>query len=317
MLLALGLALRAATPSAETCNAVDGDEILGRHLAAANPYFEFVPADLRIGYVPLPGARRVFSSLDLIRLARRSGRQVDHRDHAPKLDPVCFEYPSGPLDRGVLADLIRRHSGAASVEILELPRFPVAAGTIEILSSAPVSSSPARIFRARVRYGARRTQAFWVRAICRFEHRRVLARAAIDPGHLIVAADLTVTTLSVTGVPPRGTSDPARLTGLTPRKPIPAGAIVDEAQLERPREIARGDLVYVDIRRGNAHVRIETNAESAGRRGETIVLRNPSSGRRFRATVTGRGQVVAGTAGHALTEASPASGTSPRTGVSR
>jgi len=59
-----------------------------------------------------------------------------------------------------------------------------------------------------------------------------------------------------------------------------------------PREVERGDLVAVEVHSGAALVRFEAAAESGGKAGELVVVRNPANGARFHARVVAKGKVL-------------------------
>jgi flagella basal body P-ring formation protein FlgA len=56
--------------------------------------------------------------------------------------------------------------------------------------------------------------------------------------------------------------------------------------------VDRGDLVTVKVHSGAAVIQSEGRAETRGRRGETILVRNEASGKKFRAKVAGPNEVV-------------------------
>jgi flagella basal body P-ring formation protein FlgA len=89
-----------------------------------------------------------------------------------------------------------------------------------------------------------------------------------------------------------GPADPAAVVGLAPRRRIPAGETISLRQLSPPADIRRGDRVDAEVHRGLARISVESAAESGGKRGEAILLRNLETGRRFRAKVTGRGKAI-------------------------
>jgi hypothetical protein len=62
------------------------------------------------------------------------------------------------------------------------------------------------------------------------------------------------------------------------------------------REVERGDQIRVEAASGRATVAVTARAETSGGRGEMVVVRNPASGKRFKARVQGKGAaaVVAG-----------------------
>jgi flagella basal body P-ring formation protein FlgA len=77
-----------------------------------------------------------------------------------------------------------------------------------------------------------------------------------------------------------------------PRRPIPAGAAIERQWLDVPADVVRGERVRVEIRSGRARVILEGQAQSSGRRGELVGVRNPANGKILRATVADRGRVV-------------------------
>jgi flagella basal body P-ring formation protein FlgA len=62
--------------------------------------------------------------------------------------------------------------------------------------------------------------------------------------------------------------------------------------LEAPNDVERGQTVAVEVHSGGAVVKAEAKAESAGHRGETIPVRNITSGTLFRAEIEGKGRVL-------------------------
>ena len=68
---------------------------------------------------------------------------------------------------------------------------------------------------------------------------------------------------------------------------IPADSPVWTDSIDPPLEIAKGDLVTVGVHSGLAELTFEVQAATSGRRGEFISLKNPDSGKIFRARVDG------------------------------
>lgn len=59
-----------------------------------------------------------------------------------------------------------------------------------------------------------------------------------------------------------------------------------------PREVERGDVVAVEVASGAAVLKFEAAAESGGKAGELVTVRNPAGGARFRARVVAKGKVL-------------------------
>jgi len=82
------------------------------------------------------------------------------------------------------------------------------------------------------------------------------------------------------------------LAGMVPTRLIAAGSEIRPELLTRPNDVNRGDAVRVEVRSGAAHLALVGKAESAGRSGDFITVRNPSSNKTFRARIEDKGQVV-------------------------
>lgn len=78
----------------------------------------------------------------------------------------------------------------------------------------------------------------------------------------------------------------------TSGQPVPEGT-VSRPETARPtlHEVGRGDTVQVEVTSGGARLAFESKAESPGRTGEFVIVRNPENGRLFRAKVEAKGRV--------------------------
>jgi hypothetical protein len=57
-------------------------------------------------------------------------------------------------------------------------------------------------------------------------------------------------------------------------------------------EIERGDQIAVEVRSGAARVAFDAKAESSGRAGDSVLVRNPENGHVFQAKVEAKGKVL-------------------------
>jgi hypothetical protein len=77
---------------------------------------------------------------------------------------------------------------------------------------------------------------------------------------------------------------------------VPIWAMVRMEAVSAPktksREVERGDRITVEVTSGAARLAFEAIAESAGRQGESVLVRNPENGHMFQAKVLGDGKVV-------------------------
>jgi flagella basal body P-ring formation protein FlgA len=79
--------------------------------------------------------------------------------------------------------------------------------------------------------------------------------------------------------------------GRAATRTIEPGVPIYASMLEVPLAVERGDTVTVEVTSGAAMLVFEALAESPGRAGESILIRNPENGRYFRARVEARGKV--------------------------
>ncbi|HUA58008.1 MAG TPA: flagellar basal body P-ring formation chaperone FlgA [Verrucomicrobiae bacterium] len=274
--------------AAVQCHAVDGDRIRGADLAAAAPVFSALPSDLTIGFAPQPGTRRLIEPFDLARIAKVNGI-LD----AGALQPICFERAMAPLDPAAAEAAMRRALDApdAHIEIVELSKFPAPKGEIVFPRTAlnePASDGPAT-WNGQVNYDGGRFP-IWARVRITVHQKRVVAMQPLRPGNPIPAGDVQLQEVDEFphSVPPLASLD--QVVGRIPRRWIAAGSPVMPNAIDQPNDIDSGQTVVVEVRSGAAVVTIEAQAESAGRRGDMVSLRNPVSGKTFRARIEEKGR---------------------------
>src|SRR5437879_4336875 len=126
------------------CQAIDGDRILGKDLAAAEAALSALDPDLEMGAAPLAGARRVVQAEELARWARQHGVTI-----SSALSPICFERVTEPLTAEALLPALRQALAmdAAEIEILDYSHSGVPRGTLEFTRAG---LSPAGLWRGRV-----------------------------------------------------------------------------------------------------------------------------------------------------------------------
>lgn len=212
-------ALLIAAP-AWCCTAIEGDRILGKHLAAEAPAFASIDANLDLGPAPHAGARRVYRPFELERIAAK------HNLAAPTTE-ACFERATQTLTPEALREVIGN-----DVEITDYSKNPLPLGELEFPQSG---LDPTGLWRGRLLYGDNRSIPVWVR-------------------------------ISVPGGAP--------------------GIASQEVAVER------GETVVVSVIRGGVRLSFESAAETSGHIGESVTIRNPANGKRFRAVVESKSKVV-------------------------
>lgn len=286
--------LAASGPSVSPCLNVEGDAILARDLAPAVPAFSALPPDTRIGYAPIPGIRRFFHASELRRFA------AGHRLQLSSPGEVCFERPMEALQPELVAQAMRHALGqpSARITITELSRYPVPRGEVRFdRSTLPAALSLANrdvplLWRGFVRYGGDHRFAIWARAAILVRSTRIVATEDLPAGRPIEAGQVRIEEFEA---PPSSQPPPPSLdqvVGKLPRTPIARSAAVIALQLDKPKDIERGELVGVEVRSGAAHLGLEGRALAAGRKGDMIPVRNTANGKTFSARVQDKGHVV-------------------------
>src|SRR5260221_9140617 len=108
MLLPIAILLAISEPA---CHPVlDGERILGQHLAKADGRYAVLPPDAIVGLAPMPGIRRTVPAFTLRKLLEAQG--ADLTDIAP----VCLEWPMRHLKPAEL-----KLAMAATLAIPDLP----------------------------------------------------------------------------------------------------------------------------------------------------------------------------------------------------
>jgi flagella basal body P-ring formation protein FlgA len=270
------------------CQPVSGDRIRGADLAAAAPALSTLPADLVVGFAPEPGARRVFASPELMRIALGAGIR-----EASGLEPVCFERAVAALEPSAVEAAMHRalEDSGANIEIVELSKFPAPAGEIVFPRTAlnePASGDSA-VWNGYVSYASGHFP-IWARVRVLVERKQVVALVPLRPGRAILASEVEVQEAAEF---PKRTSpldSLDRVVGRIPRRSIAAGAPILPTAIDEPNDVSPGETTVVEVRSGSATVTIEAEAASAGRRGDMVSFRNPVSGKVFRARVEDKGR---------------------------
>jgi hypothetical protein len=212
------------------CQPVSGARIRGLDLAAANPSFSALAAELDLGPSPAPGNVRFFRRPELERIA---GHHAIELLAAP--EETCFERTAQALEPEKLIEAMRSAAvGEPQIELLDFSRNKVPQGRIEF---AREGLSASGLWRGRVVDSDGRSTPIWARV-------KLAGRA-------------TGSALS----------------------PV------------APHEVERGDSVRVEVSAGNVMLGFDGSAETAGRAGDFILVKNPSTGRRLRARVESKGKV--------------------------
>jgi flagella basal body P-ring formation protein FlgA len=288
--------LLAIEPAFCGCVQVSGEEIHASDLARAVESFAAADPASILGLAPEPGVRRIFTLRDLESAAQRAGVGASDLPEGG----VCFERVLRQVTEQELhaAMSLAFPDKAVQISIIDHSRNGVPPGRLVFqlsgLNSPPLSQSDAPVlWRGRALYTETRSMEIWARVRLTTMTTCLLAASDIPPGKPIERDQVRIAEL------PRfpllrsgGGGNIESIVGRVARRPIRAGQEIAVAVLEEPREIRPGDTVRVLAVSGNARVTLDAVATSGGRKGDTILLKNPSTNSSFRAVIEGRDRAV-------------------------
>ena len=273
------------------CVAVEGDRILARDLAVSLPGFGQVSPETRLAPAPLPGMRRFFRPFELVALAQRYSVVID-----PDAS-LCVERQTEMLDRDRVLEAMRLALPIPDlkIEIVETSLFPVPKGRLEFRrESLTTPASPsARIaveWRGNVIYGDNQRFGVWARVLLSAPTPRVVAAEALKRGEAIGASQIHVETAERFPIAGDVAQTADQVVGRAPMRAVVPGTEIHLSQLMVLPDVSRGEMVEVEVRSGAAHLAFTGKAESAGRSGDLIFIRNLSSNQVFQARVDGKGK---------------------------
>ena len=281
----LFLVLAALAAAAAQCLPVLGERIRAGDMARAAPAFAGIAPELDLGSAAAAGARRTYGAAELARLARRYGLSVEAGLEA------CFVRPVETLTGERVAAALRAAMPAARIEVLDFSRQPIPPGELRFPLSAPPAEragGSAPLWRGVVSAPGRDDFPVWAKARIEVSGKRAIAAEALAPGRPIERCQLREEPYEG----PSGLPDLSQVVGRVPRRPIAAGAAIEAEWLDSPAEVVRGERVRVEIRSGRARLLLEGEAQSSGKRGDVVGVRNPANGTILRATVVDRGRVI-------------------------
>jgi flagella basal body P-ring formation protein FlgA len=268
------------------CQIIDGDRIFGKDVAAASPLFATLDPHLEIGAAPLAGVQRVMRPEELVRLAKQNGISLD-----ASVGAICFELATEPVTAEMLLPVIQKALAIdnAKIEILDFSRFGVPRGAFDFPKSGLM---PNGLWRGRVLYGENHSVPVWVKARITVDRTWVEAAEPLITGKPIDASQLILKTGPRFPFDTALTESISQVAGRRPVRNLAVGTAIAVVMLTIAHDVERGDQVAVEVKVGGAILDFEATAESSGRAGETILMKNPDNGRSFQAKIQDKGHVL-------------------------
>jgi flagella basal body P-ring formation protein FlgA len=291
LLLTVQLLAFAHGAARQECVKVEGDRILASHLAGAVPAMSGIPPDTVIGFSPKLGVVRWLAPEMIQSITAK------HAIRARLTSPVCVERAGTSLDpQDIVAALSAALKRAGHVdftlEVLDYPKTQFPVGELEFSMSGLHPPHPGKLethWRGRLRVNGGQSVPLVVRVEVSVEVSELRASRDIAPGQVITAEDISMSTRRSSPGVSSVLKSPSEVVGKQCWRMIKAGSVIQPHLLTMPPAIQRGDRVLVAASSGQAAISVETKADTSARLGQTIVLTNPVSGKKFKAKVTGRG----------------------------
>lgn len=277
----------AVSAAAGDCIVVDGDRIYAADLARQRPVFQALDPGLMVGYSPLPGLTRTFTSRQLTQFLGRHGVAEPVGEH------LCVERRTIHLAEADVVDALEDVVGAdAHLDVVDFTRGPVPPGELRFDMRnlrAPTNATPdaAVLWRGEIVYGSRKSAAIWVRVRVWETRQQVVADRDLRAGDEISREDVRLETADVFLTADHAVEQLDEVFGATLRRSIRAGEPLRMAELRLPNDIDRGQMVTVEVVSGAARLRFDGRAETSGRSGDRVFIENPANGERFSAIVAG------------------------------
>jgi len=284
--------MSAAAPLAPACHAVDGARITAADLAAVLPPFAAIAPDTPFGYTPQPGSYRNVEPAELTRFAAAHGVEF-HGIYTVCFEPRLNEPDPLAIETAIRESLQGLQITAADIEIVEFSQFRVPPGKLTF----PADFLPAyatdntAIWNGFMEHENHRFPV-WARVKIQAATIRVVTTTNLRAGQTIEPNQIRIEEVRM--FPPRtpGLKSIAEGVGMVTKRYLSAGTPISAADLMEPFEVEKGEMVRVQVRSGAAMLTIEAEAQSDGRAGQMILLRNSVSGKTFRAKVTGKGHAL-------------------------
>ena len=292
MILALPILLAVAATEPAQCQTIEREYILVRDVAAMVPEFSKLPADFNLGFVPLSGEPRILRGENLQNIAKNRGVEL-----AAPAD-LCFKrktfIPTAEQVRPAMNAAIGIPD--AKIEVLSLSQHAAPSGEIVFPRDGLqyIENQKDLPWRGFVRYGEDQHFGVWAKVRISATVSRVVVASNLAAGKPIQAGQVRLESREDSPLDTGAAISLDEVIGFVPKTQLHASTVIRKAQLERPPDVAKGDVVTVHVYEGAAHLSLEARAQQAGVKGSTILVRNPSSGKDFRALVTGKDQASIG-----------------------
>jgi len=277
------------------CVAVSSDRILARDVRGALPFLEEINPETPIGFSPRPGVQRILLVKELILIAQKYGLALSGNT----ISSVCVERLVKPIAaEEIRAALLSAMSlKEVEIEVVDFSREGLPPGRLEFRLAnlgRPLGENPDNpvIWRGLLHYDTQSSVPVWAKVKVSVGSTLLVAAEEIPAGTVIKAVQVKEVRGRQFPFLPLTIQSPEAIIGKIARHSISAGQKFAPAGLDEPTDISRGDKVRVRVVDGSATLSLDAVAQSSGKKGDSILVHNPSTGKNFRAVIEEKGRVT-------------------------
>jgi flagella basal body P-ring formation protein FlgA len=267
------------------CQSIDKDYLTISDVAVTVPAFTKLSGDINLGYLPSSGAPRILTGADLQRIAKNRGLDLE------SLPDVCFArrtlIPSAEEIRTAMLSSLG--IPAVKIEIASSIQRPVPFGEVVFPRDGLQAS---QLWNGYVLYGDHKKIQIWAKVRITAPMTSVVALINLPVGKPIRKNQVRLESCEDFPLDTTAARTLEEVVDYLPKSALKALAPIRKTQLERMPDVTKGDLVKVDVIDGATHLVFEGTAQSPGAKGSFIMIRNGSSGKDFRAQITGKDQAI-------------------------
>ena len=277
------------------CLEVQGRWVTAGYLAASIAEFRKLPPETHLLSAPWPGSMRILSNRDLIRMAQQHG--VGPLEVAREF---CIEQATEVMEQSRVATAVEqalatmRDKVPVEVSIVDFYPKKVPFGKLTLVQAGLMSAcatGPCSVYRWRGSIQTADGQGIPFKVELRLDVMETVPvarqhfafgekigpngflqtqrRVAWRPGHRNVAIDPT---------------------GKIARRAIRDGEIIELGNVRTSRDVESGETVELQVRSGDLVLVTQALAVTGGKKGDRVIVRNPSTKKNFAAVVTGPAQ---------------------------
>ena len=269
------------------CASARGAWLTSGEASAVVREFAALPPETKLIRAPDPGVERRISGPELQSIGRRHGIAV------AETGGFCLKRTTRAIPEAGFRDALGRalSPGGLPFRLLEHSREHLPEGRLVFRASRLRVLDPAEgkaHWRGELKDDEGRSFPVWVELQFTGREDYPAARRDLRAGDTLRSSDIEWKSRPLFP----GRSAPGNgWEGQVLRRSVRAGEAISNSVFRPPPAVSPGEPVSVEVASGSARLMLEGSAETGGRPGDRVLVRNPTSGKKFRASIVGRARV--------------------------